>query len=248
METSLTPTAAILIIGNEILSGKTQDTNIQYLAAELAKRGIVLMEARVIRDDLDQIVREVNYCRSAYTYVFTTGGIGPTHDDITADAIASAFGVALELNEEAVRRIGGAGLELNEPRLKMARIPVGASLIDNTVSRAPGFRMENVFVLAGVPGIARAMFASLRDQLQGGPEIHSANVDVLLRESEIATPLERIALANPAVDIGSYPFSKEGVYGANLVVRGTDSAVVRAVLEEIITTMQDAGAEVRRTD
>lgn len=242
MKRDTAPTAAVIVIGNEILSGKTDEANVQFLGRELSKIGIVLMEARAIRDDTDEIVRHVNECRRAHNYVFTTGGIGPTHDDITAEAIASAFGTQLELNAEAVRRIGGAGDDLTEPRLKMAMIPVGASLVDNSVSRAPGFRLENVFVFAGVPSIARAMFEAVKGDLVGGNEIQSASVDVFLRESEIARPLQEIANANPDVEIGSYPFSRDGTYGANLVVRGTNPERISDVLDEIVMTMQAAGA------
>ncbi len=235
--TSEEPTACVLIIGNEILSGKTQDLNLQYLGEELAKRGIKLVEARVVRDETDAIVAHVNDCRARFTYVFTTGGIGPTHDDITAASIAEAFGVELVVDEEAVRRMQRPGRELNEARLKMARIPAGAALIDNPISQAPGFRMANVYVLAGIPAIARAMFESAAAELARGAPIHSRSVDVLLREGDIADPLERIARAHPEVEIGSYPFTRDGRFGANLVVRGTDAAAVEAVLAEIEATM-----------
>jgi len=242
----MAPTAAIIVIGNEILSGKTDDANVQFIGRELAKLGIVLSEARTVRDDTDAIVRHVNECRSAHTYVFTTGGIGPTHDDITAEAIAIAFGTELELNAEAKRRISGPDVDLSEARLKMARIPIGASLIDNSVSRAPGFRLGNVFVFAGVPSIARAMFDAVRSALTGGLEIHSASVDVFRKESEIADPLERIAVAHPNIEIGSYPFARNGTYGANLVARGTDREEVDAVIAEIVGVMQAAGGRTGR--
>ncbi len=237
MSTTSNPTACVLIIGNEILSGKTQDLNLKYLGEELAKLGITLVEARVVRDDTAAIVAHVNECRARFTYVFTTGGIGPTHDDITADSIAKAFGVELVVDEEAVRRMQRPDRELNEARLKMARIPAGAALIDNPVSQAPGFRMGNVYVLAGIPAIARAMFESAAAELARGAAIHARSVDVLLREGDIAAPLERIALAHPEVEIGSYPFTRDGRFGANLVVRGTDAEAVEAVLAEIEATM-----------
>ena len=153
-------TACVLIIGNEILSGKTQDANLRFFGLELARLGIRLAEARVIRDEHATIIDHVNACRTRFSYVFTTGGIGPTHDDITAEAVARAFDVELILNEEAVARLRRSGGHLNEARLKMARMPAGAELIDNPISHAPGFRIANVFVLAGIPSIARAMFAS----------------------------------------------------------------------------------------
>ncbi len=188
-------TACVLIIGNEILSGKTQDANLRFLGVELAKLGIKLVEARVVRDEFPAIIDHLNECRARFTYVFTTGGIGPTHDDITAEAVARAFGVELELNEEAVELLTRGIGELNEARLRMARVPVGGTLIENPVSAAPGFRIGNVFVLAGIPGIARAMFAAAVPQLRAGATIHSASVDVFIREGDIAAPLERIAEA-----------------------------------------------------
>jgi len=231
------PTACVLLIGNELLSGKTQDANLKFLATEMSKLGIRLEEARVIRDDIDAIVAHVNECRARFTYVFTTGGIGPTHDDITAEAVAKAFGVELVVDPEAVVRLKHGGRELNEARLRMARVPEGASLIDNPISAAPGFRIENVFVLAGVPPIAHAMFASLEPTLRRGATIHSRSTDVLLREGDFALELERIARAHPDVEIGSYPFARDGRHGATLVVRGTDLATVESVLGEIEQTM-----------
>ena len=236
-------TACVLIIGNEILSGKTQDTNLQFLGAELASKGITLVEARVLRDDKAAIVAAVNECRAAYTYVFTTGGIGPTHDDITAECIAEAFGRDLVLHEEAVKRLGRRGLELNAAQLKMAHVPEGASLIDNPLSGAPGFRVENVFVMAGIPAVARGMFSTLDEQLDSGAPIHSRNVDVYLPEGELAAPLEGIVRKYTRVEIGSYPFFRERRFGANLVVRGTDEALVEQVLREIIDTMSRLGGE-----
>ena len=232
------PTACVLLIGNELLSGKTQDANLKFLATEMSKLGIRLEEARVIRDDVDTIAAHVNECRARYTYVFTTGGIGPTHDDLTAEAVAKAFGVELVVDPEAVVRLKHGGRELNEARLRMARVPEGASLIDNPISAAPGFRIENVFVLAGVPPIAHVMFASLEPTLRRGPTIHSRSTDVLLREGDFALDLERIARAHPDVEIGSYPFARDGHHGATLVVRGTDLATVESVLREIEQTME----------
>lgn len=230
-------TAAVLLIGNEILSGKTQDANLQFLGAELAKLGIRLLEARVVPDDHETIARQVNELRARYSYVFTTGGIGPTHDDITAECVAAAFGVELVFDPEAVRRLQASGAQINDARMRMARVPAGASLIDNSVSIAPGFRMENVFVLAGVPHIARAMFAAAARELPAGAAIHSAAIDVFAREGDIAEPLARIAEANADVEIGSYPFSRDGRFGANLVVRGTDERRVGEVLAEIDAAM-----------
>lgn len=238
-----TPTACVLLIGNELLSGKTQDANLKFLGAEMSKLGIRLEEARVIRDDTDAIVAHVNECRAKYTYVFTTGGIGPTHDDITAEAIAKAFDVELILDPEAVARIKHAGRELNEARMKMARVPEGAELVDNPISAAPGFRMENVFVLAGVPPIAHAMFAAVGPMLRRGATIHARSVDVLLKEGDFALVLERIQQAHPGVEIGSYPFARGGRHGASLVVRGTDELLVEKVRAEIAAAMTELGGD-----
>jgi molybdenum cofactor synthesis domain-containing protein len=237
------PTACVIIIGNEILSGKTQDANLQFLGLELAKLGIKLAEARVVRDEPEMIVAQLNECRAKYTYVFTTGGIGPTHDDITAECVARAFGVPLTLDPEAVERLRRGRAELNEARLKMARLPAGATLIDNPVSHAPGFRLDNVFVYAGIPAIMRAMFAASVPLLTRGARILSASVDVYAREGDLAEPLERIARAHPEVEIGSYPFAREGRFGASLVVRGTDAAAVERVREKIVRAMVTLAGE-----
>jgi molybdenum cofactor synthesis domain-containing protein len=223
----------VLIIGNEILSGKTQDANVRFLGESLARLGIVLAEARVIRDEPATIAGVVNELRQRYSYVFTTGGIGPTHDDMTAESVALAFGVPLVLNEEAARRIGRGSRDLNPARLKMATIPEGASLIDNPLSHAPGFRIDNVFVMAGIPSIAQAMFAAIERDLKGGQPIQSKGIDLYAREGDFAQALEQIAERYPAVEVGSYPFLREGRYGASIVVRGTDGAAVDAALAEI---------------
>lgn len=233
MTTTGAVTACVLIIGNEILSGKTQDANLQFMAQAFARRGIRLTEARVIRDEPDVIAAVVNECRERHTYVFTTGGIGPTHDDLTAAAVARAFGVELVLDEDAARRIGRGSRDLNPARLKMAMIPEGASLIDNPISQAPGFRIGNVFVMAGIPSIARAMFAAVEHELSGGDPILSESVDIFRREGDIAAPLDEIASRHTAVEIGSYPFSREGRYGASIVVRGTDAERIDAAMREI---------------
>ena len=237
------PTACVLLIGNELLSGKTQDANLQYLGSELAELGVRLAEARVLPDDEDVIVATLNECRARFDYVFTTGGIGPTHDDITSQCIATAFGRELILDEEAVERLRRGSFELNEARLKMARVPEGATLIDNPLSNAPGFRIENVFVLAGIPSVARAMFETIAAELAVGTPIHSRNVDVFLREGDIAEPLERIAAQYPEIEIGSYPFSREGRFGANLVVRGTDVGRLEEALTQIVATMTELGGD-----
>ena len=237
------PTACVLLIGNELLSGKTQDANLQYLGSELAELGVRLAEARVLPDDEGVIVATLNECRAQFDYVFTTGGIGPTHDDITSQCIATAFGRELILDDEAVARLRRGSFELNEARLKMARVPEGANLIDNPLSNAPGFRVENVFVLAGIPSVARAMFETIAAELAVGTPIHSRNVDVFLREGDIAEPLERIAAQYPEIEIGSYPFSREGRFGANLVVRGTDVGRLEEALTQIVATMTELGGD-----
>jgi molybdenum cofactor synthesis domain-containing protein len=237
------PTACVLIIGNEILSGKTQDTNLQFLGFELAKLGIRLAEGRVVRDEPATIVRHLNETRREFDYVFTTGGIGPTHDDITAECVAQAFGVPLDLNADAVERLQRSGRPLNEARLKMARIPRGAELIDNAVSHAPGFRIENVFVLAGIPSIARAMFAAVIPLLVHAEPIVSASVDAYLREGDFAEPLEQIQQRYPTVEIGSYPFNRDGRLGATLVARGTDRTLLAKVVDEIVSAITALGGE-----
>jgi molybdenum cofactor synthesis domain-containing protein len=240
---STAPTACVLIIGNEILSGKTQDTNLQFLGLELAKLGIRLAEGRVVRDEPPAIIRHVNEARREFTYVFTTGGIGPTHDDITAECVAQAFGVPLVLNDDAVERLQRSGRPLNEARLKMARLPRGAELVDNPISNAPGFRIENVFVFAGIPSIARAMFASAIPMLVHGAPILSASVDAFLREGDFADALTRIQRDYPAVEIGSYPFNRDGRLGATLVARGTDRALLTQVAADIVAAIGALGGE-----
>lgn len=238
------PTACVLIIGNEILSGKTQDTNLQFLGFELAKLGIRLAEGRVVRDEPAAIVRHVNECRREFTYVFTTGGIGPTHDDITTECIAQAFGVPLVLSDAIVEAMKRSGRPLNEARLKMARIPKGAELVENTVS-LPGFRIGNVFVFAGIPSIARAMFAGAVPMLLQGAPILSASVDAMLREGDFAEALENIQKRYTDVEIGSYPFNRDGKLGATLVARGTDRAKLSTVISEIVAAITAIGGETK---
>ena len=238
------PTACVLIIGNEILSGKTQDTNLQFLGLELAKLGIRLAEGRVVRDEPDAIIRHVNECRAAFTYVFTTGGIGPTHDDITTECVARAFGVPVVLNDAIVEIMKRSGRPLNEARLKMARIPQGAEIVENSVS-LPGFRIDNVFVFAGIPSIARAMFVGAMPMLLQGTPILSASVDAYLREGDFAEALENIQRDHTDVEIGSYPFNRDGKLGATLVARGTDRALLGSVISEIVTAITALGGETK---
>ncbi len=236
------PSAILLIIGNEILSGKTQDSNLKFLATQLAGMGIQLTEARVIRDDEASIIAHVNDARQRASYVFTTGGIGPTHDDITAASVAKAFAVDLVRSEEAVRRLSSRA-PLNEARLKMAHIPAGAVLIDNPISQAPGFQMDNVFVLAGIPRIAQAMFNALRERLVAGPPIRSASIEANLSEGAIASQLAVIAEQFPDVEIGSYPFFREDRYGVSVVARSQNDRQVRSVIAQVDELMRALGVE-----
>lgn len=220
------PTAAVLIIGNEILSGRTRDGNLNEIAQRLQPLGIRLAEARMVPDITAAIVAAVNALRSAYDYVFTTGGIGPTHDDITAASIAEAFGRPLVQHPEAREKLlayYGAD-KLTEARLRMARVPEGATLINNPVSAAPGFKIENVFVLAGVPDIMRAMLAECTASLKNGAAYESRTINCLAPESLLAEALGTIAASFADCDIGSYPWFRSGQYGLALVIRGTDPA------------------------
>ena len=228
-------TACIVIIGNEILSGRTQDKNISFLGVRLDDLGIRLAEARVIPDDENVIIDTINECRRRYDYVFTTGGIGPTHDDITAATIARAFNVELVRNEDAVSRLEKyyEPGTVNKARLRMANIPDGARLIENPVSGAPGFRMENVFVMAGVPMIMQVMFDGITGQLAGGPPIITANVVTNLSESKLAEDLERLQEGYPDISIGSYPFFRNNRLGVNIVMRTTDRERLTKLTSEL---------------
>jgi molybdenum cofactor synthesis domain-containing protein len=238
-------TAAVLIIGNEILSGRTQDVNLAYIGGQLNALGIRLREARVVADIEAEIVRAVNECRARYDYVFTTGGIGPTHDDITAACVAKAFGLTLIRNPEAVALLEKhypAG-HLNEARLRMANTPEGAKLIHNPVSAAPGFQIGNVFVMAGVPSIMRAMFDGLKDGLAGGTPMQSATVVTDLGEGVIAKGLTALQERYADLEIGSYPYFRAGKFGTSLVLRGTDPARIAAAAEELRILIRSLGAE-----
>jgi len=221
------PTAAMLVIGDEILSGRTQDTNTNHLAIALTEAAIDLKEVRVVSDAQPQIVAAVNDLRARWDNVFTSGGIGPTHDDITADAIAVAFGVGISVRSDARAilqvRSDMLGIELNEARLRMARIPDGAVLIDNPVSGAPGFSLANVHVMAGVPAIFKAMVATVLPTLTGGKPVVSKTVRLDMPEGEIAAPLGALAVRFPDVSMGSYPFVLAGRFGTNIVLRSSDT-------------------------
>ncbi len=221
------PTAAMLVIGDEILSGRTRDANMHFLAGQLTEIGVDLREVRVVSDNKAAIVSAVRTLSESYDHVFTSGGIGPTHDDITADCIAEAFGAHIDVREDARALLQAhydqQGLEFNAARLRMARIPDGATLIENPISAAPGFTMENVYVMAGVPSIFTAMVASVLPTLAGGAPLLSETVRIERGEGDIAGPLAELAAAYPSVGIGSYPFQKDGRFGANIVLRGTSA-------------------------
>ena len=237
-------TAAMMIIGNEILSGRTTDANLPFVAGELTKLGIRLMEVRVVADIEADIVAAVNALRQRYTYLFTTGGIGPTHDDITTACVAKAFGLAVHRHPDAVaimqRRYANPA-DLTPARLKMTEVPVGGSLIDNPVSGAPGFQIGNVYVMAGIPSVARAMFDGLKHRLQGGPPMLSRTVVSNLGEGLIAADLAAVQERWPDIEIGSYPFHRRGVFGSSLVLRGTDAARLDVAAEEVRAVVRKLG-------
>jgi len=240
-------TAGLAIIGDEILSGRTQDKNIAQVALWLNDQGIRLAEVRVVPDDMARIAETVNALRTAHDYLFTTGGIGPTHDDITVDSIAAAFGVPVVVHPTARKiledyyrdRPGG----LTEARLRMARVPAGAELIPNITSGAPGVRMGNVFILAGVPNIAAAMLEALSGKLKGGRPVVSVTVGARAPESDVADLLRETEAANPGVAIGSYPFFKGGRYGANFVIRSEDGVLARSTGDQLLDRLREAGYE-----
>ena len=236
MESSANPvTACLLIIGDEILSGRTRDANLTYLATWLNDHGIRLAEARVIPDDEAVIASAVNACRQTFDYIFTTGGIGPTHDDITAASVAEAFGVDLVFDPKALEILGDyyGSDEFTEARKRMARVPKGATLIENPASLAPGFQIENVFVLAGVPAVMRAMLESLEDRLEGGTPVSSKTETVFCPESKVAEILETLQLRHGNASVGSYPFYRDGRIGTCVVVRAESSVHIERALEDL---------------
>ena len=238
-------TAAVIIIGDEILSGRTQDTNLNAIARQLALYGVDLCEARVVGDAKADIVAAVNALRARYDYVITTGGIGPTHDDITAECVAEAFGVELYEHPQIIQLLTGRwGDQLNAARRRMARVPVGGTLVKNSVQGPPGFQIGNVFVLAGVPLIMRSMLEDVVTRLRTGKVVVSRTVRVEgAGEGVIAAPLEALAKAHPNLSLGSYPFFGEGGYGSQLVVRGRDEAEVRATVDALVEGLRDIGAK-----
>ena len=231
------PTAAMIVIGDEILSGRTRDSNMHHLAGQLTSVGIDLKEVRVVGDENGTIIAAVQELSRVYDSVFTSGGIGPTHDDITADCIAAAFDRPIDIRSDARALLAAyydrQGIELNAARLRMARIPDGATLIDNPVSVAPGFTLENVHVMAGVPAVFQAMVASVLPGLTGGAPLLSQTLRIHRGEGDIAGPLAALAEEYSDLSIGSYPFQKDGLYGANIVVRGTNEAHVSAALARL---------------
>ncbi|MEC9472701.1 MAG: competence/damage-inducible protein A [Pseudomonadota bacterium] len=234
-------TAAFLVIGDEILSGRTKDKNIGFLADYLTALGIDLKEVRIVPDEKSEIIGAVNALRARYDYVFTSGGIGPTHDDITAESIADAFGVALNLDPRAV-----AIMEPHYPpgqftpaRQRMARIPEGADLIENKVSKAPGFRIENVHVMAGVPSIMQAMMDALAPSLKTGKKMLSETVAADMPESRIAERLAAIQDAHPQTLIGSYPRATDGKFTTQIVIRSRDEAILMAAVRDVAEAVAD---------
>jgi len=231
------PTAAMLVIGDEILSGRTRDSNMHHLARELTRTGITLGEVRVVSDEAEAIVQAVRALSAGFDNVFTSGGIGPTHDDITAECVARAFDTPISIRDDARALLAAhyqrTGAELNEARLRMARIPDGASLIDNPVSVAPGFTIGNVHVMAGVPAVFEAMVASVLPTLTGGDPLMSQSLRIERGEGEIAGPLSKLADDFPDLSIGSYPFQNNGIYGANIVIRGHDGAQIDAAMTRL---------------
>lgn len=231
------PSAAMLVIGDEILSGRTRDSNMHHLAGELTKAGINLCEVRVVRDDPQSIQNAVKALSAGFDMVFTSGGIGPTHDDITAENVARAFELSIALREDA-REILAAyyaarGQELNDARLRMARIPEGAALIENPISAAPGFTVRNVHVMAGVPAIFEAMLASVMARLTGGDPLLSQTLEIRRGEGDVAGPLSDLAARYGDLSIGSYPFIRDGCHGTNIVIRGQDGARLEAAMIEL---------------
>jgi len=244
------PTAAMLVIGDEVLSGRTQDANTQVLAKMLVEAGIDLCEARAIRDGEAEIIEAVNALRARYTYVFTSGGIGPTHDDITAEAIAKAMDTPIGIRDDARAILAaryGEGADLTDARLRMARIPDGAALIDNPVSGAPGFRLGNVFVMAGVPKVFAAMLDHACAMVETGPKMHDISIPCPYPEGVLGAPLGAVAAAHPAVSIGSYPRLKQaGGWGVTLVARSRDTnalAAAEAALHAMLSELKGAATD-----
>jgi molybdenum cofactor synthesis domain-containing protein len=244
---SKTVTAAVIVIGDEILSGRTKDQNLGFLAENLNETGIQVCECRVVADVEAEIVAAVNDLRARFDYVFTTGGIGPTHDDITADSIGAAFGLKVDHNPEAVAILEAhyahTGAELNQARMRMARTPAGAALVENPVSKAPGFRVENVYVMAGIPAVCQAMFHSMKHELVGGDPVQSISIAVHLAEGTLANGLSALQDEYPDVSMGSYPFYRDGRFGASIVARSQAGDRLAAAADDIRQMMRDLDGE-----
>ncbi len=243
-------TACVVIIGNEILSGRTQDVNLSFIALRLEQLGIVLAEARVIPDDEEVIINVVNEARKQCDYVFTTGGIGPTHDDITTATIAKVFAREVKRDPEAQRLLEAyyPAKDITDARLKMADVPVGAILINNPVSGAPGFQLENVFVLPGVPKIMQAMFEGITDRLIGGDPILTESVITNLREGQIAKGMANLQKQYPHISIGSYPFFKNRKFGVNIILRGTEQILLSELKEKMKTLVVSKNGKILELD
>ena len=239
------PTAAMIVIGDEILSGRTRDANMHHLAGVLSAHAIDLKEVRIVSDDPAAITSAVSAMSDAYTYVFTSGGIGPTHDDITADCVAAAFDEHIDVRPDARKLLADYyaqnGRDLNAARLRMARIPESAILIANPVSIAPGFILKNVHVMAGVPSVFKAMVQSILPTLTGGAPLISETHRCMRGEGDIAAPLGQIASEFTNLSIGSYPFQQDGLYGTNIVVRGTNPAEIKQAIEKIANAEANLG-------
>ncbi len=231
------PKAAMLVIGDEILSGRTRDSNMHHLARVLTDHGVPLAEARVVGDDHDTIIAAVRDLAGRHDHLFTSGGIGPTHDDITAEAVAAAFDTRIAVRDDArailAAHYAARGTELNDARLRMARIPDGATLIDNPISAAPGFSLRNVHVMAGVPAIFEAMVASVLPRITGGAPILSRSITLAQGEGDIAGPLAELASAMPDVSFGSYPYLRDGRHGVNVVARSDNPARLDAAMDRL---------------
>ena len=233
------PTAAMLVIGDELLSGRTHDANMHHLANQLTELGINLCEARFIGDDASVIVPNIVELRTKFDYLFTSGGIGPTHDDITTDCVAEAFGRQVSVRPDAFKILkkyyDEKGIELNEARLRMARIPETADLIENPISGAPGYIIENVYVMAGVPKIFKSMLKTLLPNLKKGSPTLSISVKLYKGEGDIALELEQIVKAFSELNFGSYPFNENGIHGTNIVIRGKDEKLMIQAEEKVRT-------------
>lgn len=247
MLTNNQPKAIMIVIGNEVLSGRTKDKNIGWVAERLNSIGINLIEARIIRDNREDIISTIQDLSEKVDYIFTSGGIGPTHDDITTVAIAKAFRVPVEKNKEALRRLEehykGTGIELNSARLKMANIPQGAKLIDNPVSAAPGFKISNVYVMAGVPKIMQAMLDGILKTIKNGSKTISISIGCNIGEGNIAKGLEKIETSQKNIEIGCYPWFRAGLAGTNVVIRSLDKQACTEAAEKVKLLIREFGGD-----